>query len=345
MKEDIRQLSLNELKNWLKNNNEPAFRAKQIFHWIWKNALSDFDLMHNLPDKLKQNLKDNFTINDIKDISQLKSKDNTVKAAFALHDGKVVEGVLIPSKDRVTACISTQVGCKMGCSFCATGKMGFSRNLLSGEIFLQAFKLNQISSKIYDKNLSNIVVMGMGEPLDNYDNTTSALRMIMDNYGMNMSHRRITLSTVGLAPAIKKLADSGLNINISISLHTADEQKRSTLIPVNKKYSLSDLAKSLLYYYQKTKKRISYEYILFRDINDSKEDAELLSEFTKITPCKINLIEYNAVDGSNYKKANNKQTAIFMKTLENKNLIVKLRRSKGSDIDAACGQLANKYKF
>lgn len=342
MKKNLYSISEEELAYWLKSKGEAEFRKKQINHWLWKSPVCSVKFMKNLPKKLIDKLDNDFYISYPLFSHESKSSDATIKYLFSLEDGISTEGVLIPSKDRVTACISTQVGCKMGCDFCATGKMGFFRNLEMHEIYLQAYFLNKLSIKNYGKKLSNIVVMGMGEPLDNYENTHDALKLIMSKKGMEMSYRRITMSTVGIVPEIKKLADSGLNAELSVSLHAANNSLRNSIMPINKKYDLNSLAKSLQYFHEKTGKRISYEYILLKGINDSKEDAKALAEFTKITPCKINLIEYNPFDGVSYKKSGEKETLDFMKTLEKRNLIVKLRRSRGKDIDAACGQLANK---
>lgn len=342
MKKNIYSISENELKEYLKGISQASYRYKQLFHWMFQNPVDDFNKMKNLPSKLINHLTKDFEIYLPQIDYESKSKDKTIKYAFNLFDNKIIESVLIPSKERVTACISTQVGCKMGCSFCATGKMGFSRNLEKYEIYYQAWKLNELSQKHFGKKLSNIVVMGMGEPLDNFDNTLSALKLIMAKNGMGMSYRRLTLSTVGLTNEIKMLADSGMDINLSVSLHTANDRLRNKLLPVANKHNLKLLAESLQYFYQKTGKRISYEYVLLKGINDSIEDAKELAEFTKITPCKVNLIEYNSFSEADYKPADAKQTEKFMKVIENKNLIVKLRRSRGKDIDAACGQLANK---
>jgi 23S rRNA (adenine2503-C2)-methyltransferase len=341
---DIRSVSSEIIQDFLISKKEKAFRLKQISHWVWKQPVHDFTQMQNLSHDLRLLLSENFSLTKIEIKYQQISIDESIKIGFQLDDNRIVEGVLIPVKDRVTACISTQVGCRMGCKFCATGSLGFSRNLSVGEIYMQVFLLNKIANEHYKLNLSNIVVMGMGEPLDNYEATVLALRKIISEDGLFMSPRRITLSTCGIIPGIKRLAEEGLNIKLSVSLHAATDTLRNSLMPVNHKYPLTDLAESLREYYSKTKNRISYEYILFKDVNDRISEAKALAEFTKITPCKINLIEYNEVDGVSYKRSTEAKTQAFIKYLESKNLIVKLRRSRGSDVDAACGQLANKVK-
>lgn len=343
MMQELRNTSEAEIKTWLSKQQAPAFRYKQIESWLWQHAVDDITQMQNLPVLLREKLETDFYLDLIEAIKINASNDGSIKVAFSLTDDTYIEGVLIPSGKRITACISTQVGCRLGCKFCATGGMGFTRNLHIGEIYLQAWKLNELSKAHYDRHLSNIVLMGMGEPLDNFENTVSALRKIIDENGMGMSPRRLTLSTAGLAPNIKKLADSGLNIQLSVSLHAADNELRSKLMPINHKYDIHVLAESLQYYHQKTKKRISYEYILFNEINDSVLHAAQLAEFVKITPCKINLIEYNPVKGSGYEKSSEKNTQKFIRYLERKNIVVQLRNSRGDDVNAGCGQLANKF--
>ena len=254
------------------------------------------------------------------------------------------EGVLIPSADRVTACISTQVGCQMGCAFCATGKLGFKRNLTSGEIFHQIFSLNSMSSQIFGTNLSNIVIMGMGEPLMNYENTLYTINNICSDKSMGMSPQRITMSTCGIAPQIKRLADDCIKFNLSISLHSAIDDKRNKIMPINRKYNLLELSEAIKYFYKKTGSRITYEYLMLGDVNDSIDDARALTEFTKISPCKINIIEYNPHPGDIFKKTNNSALENFVRHIESCNIVVTIRKSKGLDIAAACGQLANMKK-
>ena len=342
MKTDIRSISLKDIEIFCRNNNMSSFRSKQINEWIWKKRAVSFNEMTSISQKSRIILDKHFIIKPVKINTLQKSIDGTVKYSFILYDNLMVEGVLIPSKNRITACISSQVGCSLTCAFCATGKLKMKRNLDYPEIYDQVYMLNEEAIKIFDKPISNIVYMGMGEPLLNYSNLISSIHLITSNDGLGMSPRRITVSTAGIAKMITKLADDNVSVNIAVSLHSAIDNKRNNLMPINEKINLLDLKNSINYYYQKTKKRITYEYILFENINDSIFDAKKLAEFAKISPCKINIIEYNNVEDTGFKKTNNKNTILFIKFLEERNLIVNLRRSKGGDIDAACGQLINK---
>ncbi len=344
LRNDLRNVSPDALKSWLISKNEKPFRDKQIMHWLWKQPVTDFDEMTNLSKPLRNALKAEFDLSQLNLITTQNSSDGTLKSGFRLFDNEFVEGVLIPSKERVTACISTQVGCRMGCKFCATAGLGFHRNLSAGEIYLQVYKLNKLAIEHYKRKLSNVVIMGMGEPLDNYEAVKTALNFLTGADGLEMSPRRITLSTAGVPNKIKQMADDGLKINLSLSLHTANDNLRSKIMPINNKYTLQVLAESLQYYHSKTNNRISYEYVLLKNVNDQEIHARELAEFTKITPCKINLIEYNPVSGLGFEKSTEESTQKFMKFLESRNLIVKLRRSRGADVDAACGQLANKFR-
>lgn len=341
-KENIRNLNNLELEEVFYSLNEKKFRASQVYQWLWSKGAETFDEMHNIPNALRERLEELFYIDTIKEVFKISGKDKTSKFLFQSCDKLNFEGVLIPSKDRVTACISTQIGCQLNCSFCATGKLGYKRNLTKGEIFNQVFSLNKSGNEIFNRNLSNIVIMGMGEPLLNYNNVLNAIEIICSDAGMAMSPQRITLSTAGIAPKIKQLADDNVKFNLSISLHSADNEKRNQIMPVNKKYDLNELKESIRYFYNKTNTRITYEYLMLKDVNDSRKDAEILTEFTKISPCKINLIEYNANEKDPYQGSDKETIENFIAFLENKNLVVNLRRSKGKDINAACGQLANK---
>ncbi len=343
IEKNIRDLSLEFIQEvLLQEMNEKKFRSKQIFEWLWKKGVLSFDEMRNIPKNLREKLKTYFILDSLAIKTIQKSIDGTRKIAFALEDGNLLESVLIPSASRVTGCISTQVGCALGCKFCATGKLKFKRNLTIGEIFLQVSELNKIASEAYKRTLSNIVVMGMGEPLLNYENTRKALSHITSAHGLGMSPSRITLSTAGIAKNIKKLADDDIKFNLAISLHSAMENKRTALMPINKSNSLDELAKAIRYFHQKTSKRITYEYLMLNGINDSLEDARALTEFCKISPCKINLIEYNDTEESEFKKSTEKRTKDFYNYIDGRNIVVKIRHSKGADIDGACGQLANK---
>ncbi len=340
---DIRSLTQAELKEMIVESGEKAFRAKQIYEWLWKKHARSFDEMTNLSKELRNWLNENFEFPVVEIEREQASKDRTIKMVFRLSDDALVEGVLIPSGDRVTACISSQVGCKFNCDFCATGEMGFGRNLNAAEIVDQVAIIKQRAKEEYDLELSNIVLMGMGEPLLNYDEVMKAIHKITSPEGMEMSPQRITLSTVGIPKMIKKLADDGAKIQLAVSLHSANDKTRSKMMPVNRRNDLSQLKEALIYYNEKTGNRISFEYLLMRDINDSLEDAKALAEYCKSFPVKVNLIEYNSTD-SKYRKSTPDATDAFITFLKGRNMVVNLRRSRGEDIDAACGQLAGKTR-
>ena len=341
---DIRNLTLAEISVFCTENNLPAFRAKQIWEWLWKKRAKSFEEITSLPKEVRKLLNAYFTINTINIHKEEKSKDGTIKYSFRLHDKLLVEGVLIPSKKRLTACVSSQVGCSLICDFCATGTLKLKRNVTSAEIYDQVFILNEESMLNFGRPLSNIVYMGMGEPLLNYKAVLDSIYFITNKQGLGISPKRITVSTAGISKMIRKLGDDQVNFNLAISLHSASNSKRDILMPLNKKIKLIELKEAVRYFYDKTGIRVTYEYILFKDFNDSLEDAQKLVEFTKSIPCKINLIEYNTVESLPYEKASNKVTEAFIKYLEDHKIIVNLRRSKGKDISAACGQLANKLK-
>jgi len=343
-KKDIRAFSLEELTTIVSSLGEKPFRAKQLYEWLWKKGVGDFEAMRTLPALLKQQLSEDYTICQLEERYAQKSEDGTYKLGFVLHDQALIEGVLIPAEDRTTACISTQVGCAMNCSFCATAQLGFNRNLSAGEIYDQVFRLNKLSEKHYKRKLSNIVVMGMGEPLLNYKAVMSAIDMICSNAGMGMSPSRITLSTVGIPKMIRQLADDKVKFNLALSLHAPTNEIRSKIIPANINHPLEHLVEAFNYFYSKTLSRITIEYLLLDGVNDSLEDAAELARFCKHFPVKINLIEYNKVEGIPYRPSHARNVEQFVQFLEKKNLIVHLRRSRGKDIDAACGQLANKKK-
>ena len=344
-KKDIRLLSLNELVLFCKENQLPVFRAKQIYEWLWKKNVKYFDDMSSISQKTRKMLNDIFWINHINIYSKNKSTDDTIKYGLRLHDEHLIEGVLIPSKKRITACISSQAGCSLSCNFCATGKLTLKRNLTTSEIYDQVYLLNEESKKHFEKPITNIVYMGMGEPLLNYNCLINSIDYITTAKGLNISPKRITVSTVGIAKLIKKLGDDMVKFNLAISLHSALDSKRSNLMPINNKINLNQLKEAVKYFYKKTKTRITYEYILLKNVNDSLYDAKKLLEFIKITPCKINLIEYNTVSDFDFKKSTNKKTDLFINFLGKHNVIVNLRKSKGKDINAACGQLANQNEL
>lgn len=338
MKNDIREITQKELTTFLKESGEKPFRAGQINEWLWKKGALSFDEMTNLSKELRHKLQSMFSFRKTVIHQEVKSKDKTTKFAFLLHDKKMVEGVLIPSRDRVTACISSQVGCPLGCRFCATGTMGFIRNLHYSEIFDQFMLMNAKAEEIFGQKINNIVYMGMGEPLLNYDNVLRSIRLLTDPDGLAMSASRITLSTVGITKEIRKLADDDFEAGLAVSLHSADEQVRKALMPIAASNSLADLREALQYYVEKKKERITFEYILFKGINDSLEDANKLAAYCRAFPVKINLIPYNNT-GNSFKNSTPDAIEAFRNFLENKNMIVNIRRSKGSDIAAACGQL------
>lgn len=343
-KKDIRTLSLDDLKLFCMERNLPAFRAKQVYKWLWGKRAVSFYEMSSLSKNIQNLFNNHFVLNTLKVHAIEKSSDKTIKYSIELHDKILIESVLIPTQKRLTACISSQAGCSLDCTFCATGMLKLKRNLTASEMYDQAFLLNQESLINFGKPISNIVFMGMGEPLLNYTELLRSINFITDKEGMGMSPKRITVSTVGIAKMIRKLADDNTRFNLAISLHAVNDQKRDLLMPINKKINLEELKNAIQYYYHKTNKRITYEYILFKNINDSIPEAKALTQFTKISPCKINIIEYNTISNTDYIRSNNSTTKHFIKYLKEKNIIVTLRKSKGQDINAACGQLINNLK-
>lgn len=343
-KKNIRTLELKELEAFILTNNEKKFRARQVYEWIWKKGVHSFDDMHNISANVREMLKSNFIIDALCISDQQKSNDGTIKCAFSTIDAYVTEGVLIPTSSRVTACISSQVGCSLACKFCATGRLKLMRNLSPGEIFDQVHQLTQLSHEHYGQALSNIVLMGMGEPLLNYKNVLAGIDRICSEDGLGISPKRITLSTAGIAKMIRQLGDDEVKFNLALSLHAANDKKRSEIMEINDTNNLEILADALKYYYAKTKNRVTFEYIIFKDFNDSIADARELAEFSKNVPVKINIIEYNPIDDGDFKQADPQKVEAFAAFLESLNMVVNVRRSRGKDIDAACGQLANKNK-
>ena len=343
-KQDIRLLAIEDLMLFFKKNNIASFRAKQVHEWLWKKRAVNFDEMTSLSVSVRHLLQEYFTINNVEIHKAEQSSDKTIKYSLKLHDNKLVEGVIIPSRKRLTACISSQAGCSLACTFCATGTLKLERNLNFTEIYDQVYILNEQAKLKFGKPLSNIVYMGMGEPLLNYENLIKSIDLITNERGLGMSPKRITVSTAGIAKMIKKLADDKVKFNLALSLHTADNEKRNNIMPINESIDLKKLKEAIKYFYDKTGTRVTYEYILFDGINDTLEDANQLVNFCKKAPCKVNLIEYNQVDGFPFKKSSNKKTNNFIEYLEERNVIVNLRKSKGKDINAACGQLVNKLK-
>lgn len=343
-KKDIRSFTLEQLKSTMEEMGEKAFRGKQIFEWLWQKDANTFEEMSNIPLPLREKLSVHYSIDHIQLQDQQISSDRTIKCAFQTFDGKIIEGVLIPTHSRMTACISSQVGCSLACEFCATGRLKLMRNLSAGEMVDQVAYLRNLAEEKYATPLTNIVYMGMGEPLLNYANMLRSTELICSPEGLGMSPKRITVSTAGIAKMIKKLGDDEVKFNLALSLHAANDVKRSRIMEINDSNNLEALSEALRYFHQKTQSRITFEYIIFKDFNDNLEDAQELAEFSKCVPCKINIIEYNPIDGGDFQQADKEKVDAFARYLENKNLIVNVRRSRGKDIDAACGQLANKNK-
>ncbi len=339
---DIRKLSPDELKAFFTAHGEPAFRAKQVHEWLWKKSATDFDRMTNLSVGLRDFLKEHFVINLLTVESKQVSSDQTIKSAFRLYDGNLIEGVLIPADDRMTACVSSQVGCSLTCKFCATGYLDRKRNLEASEIYDQVVQIKRQAEEHYQTPLTNIVYMGMGEPLLNYANVLASIERITAPDGLNMAPRRVTLSTAGIAKMIKKLGDDEVKFNLALSLHAANDQKRDQIMPINESNTLAALKEALQHFYRKTGTRVTYEYIVFHHFNDTLDDARELYNFTKHTPCKVNIIEYNPIAQADYRNATTDNLAQFAAFLEDKGVVVNVRRSRGKDIDAACGQLAGK---
>jgi 23S rRNA (adenine2503-C2)-methyltransferase len=342
MKKDIRKLGLTELKEYVLEAGLPAFRAKQIWEWIWIKSAHTFEEMSNLSLSMRAQLAKDFDILPISVQTDQKSNDGTIKLAFALHDKALVEGVLIPAENRMTACVSSQVGCSLSCKFCATGYMDRKRNLDPAEIYDQVVEIDKLARMHFDVPLSNIVFMGMGEPLLNYNNVLQGIERITASDGLNISPKRITVSTAGIAKMIIKLADDQVKFNLALSLHAANDVKRNQIMPINETNTLKVLKEALLYFYQKTGNQITFEYIVFNNFNDRLEDAEELWHFAKSIPSKINIIEYNPIAEAQYQNTTADKLDQFANFLKSKKLIVNVRRSRGKDIDAACGQLANK---
>lgn len=342
IKKDIRALSFSELEKVFSDTTFQPFRAKQIYHWIWNKSVKKFTEMQNIPKDLIAFLDKNFVINSIKIDRLQKSKDGTIKNAIELFDGNIVECVLIPSKNRITACVSSQVGCSLNCRFCATAKLKRMRNLNPDEIYDQVVLINKQANEFYNRPLSNIVFMGMGEPLMNYTNVLKSIDKITSKSGLGMSSKRIVLSTSGVPKMIKKMADDKVKFKLAVSLHSAINETRNSIMPFNEKMDLKKLLDSLVYWYDKTKSIITYEYVIWKGINDSEKDIEALINFCKKAPCKVNLIQYNSIDDSNFVQASESVISEYVSRLEKNKISVTIRKSRGQDIDAACGQLANK---
>jgi 23S rRNA (adenine2503-C2)-methyltransferase len=341
-KKDIRALTKEQLRNFFVEQGDKAFRGNQVYEWLWQKSAHDFDAMTNISKETRKMLEDNFVINHIRVDQMQRSSDGTIKNAVRLHDGLVVESVLIPTETRTTACVSSQVGCSLDCRFCATARLKRMRNLNPDEIYDQVVAIDNESRLYFDRPLSNIVFMGMGEPLMNYNNVLKAIDKITSPEGLGMSPKRIVVSTSGVPKIIKKMADEEVKFGLAVSLHSAIDEVRTSIMPFNATFPLKDLRESLEYWYSKTKNRITYEYVVWKGINDTQEAADALVKFCKFAPSKVNLIEYNPIDDGEFQQASNQAVEMYQNTLERNGITVTIRRSRGKDIDAACGQLANK---
>lgn len=340
---NIRQLSLQELEQFFEAIGEKKFRTKQVWEWLWQKHAHSFADMTNLSKELRQKLGENFALPALTIDATQYSADGTIKSRFKTHEGHLCEGVLIPTEDRFTACVSSQIGCSLSCKFCATGYIDRKRNLDFDEIYDEVVLINQQCERVYGKKLTNIVFMGMGEPLLNYKNVLKAIERITSADGLAMSPRRITVSTAGVAKQIKQLGDDKVKFKLALSLHAANDQKRHDIMPINDTNNIKSLVDALNYFYKQTKNEITFEYILFKDFNDSLKDAdELIKLYRQVPVDLINLIEYNPIDAAKFEKPDEKKVEAFMAYLGKNKVNARLRRSRGKDIDAACGQLANK---
>ncbi len=346
---DLKTMDRAALRKFVAEHGAPRYRGDQLFNWIYGKGVSDFDRMSSLPKRMRRGLHRDATVEDIEIVDQQQAADQTVKALFELPSGREAETVLIPDIDergearRLTVCVSSQVGCAMGCEFCATGLMGFRENLTPGAIFDQVWHMNEVAEERFGRPVTNVVFMGMGEPLLNYDAVLQSIDILTDEDSLNLSAQKITVSTVGLARRIKDLADDQLRSNLAVSLHAPDNETRSSIMPVNEaeKTSLPALKEAIQYYSQKTGRPITYEYCLFRGVNDSEEDARNLAEVARWAPSKVNLLMYNPVTGLNFERTSEEQLDRFVQVLVEEGVTVTVRQSRGQDIDAACGQLAN----
>ena len=341
-KKDIRSLTKEQLREFFVAQGDKAFRGNQVYEWLWQKAAHSFEVMTNISKETRELLETNFVINHIKVDQMQRSSDGTIKNAVRLHDDLVVESVLIPTSTRTTACVSSQVGCSLDCKFCATARLKRMRNLNPDEIYDQVVVIDNESRLYFDRPLTNIVFMGMGEPLMNYNNVLKAIEKITSPEGLGMSPKRITVSTSGVPKMIRKMADEKVKFNLAVSLHSAIDAVRTSIMPFNATFPLSDLRDALQYWYAKTKSRITYEYVVWQGINDTEKDVRALIDFCRFAPSKVNLIEYNPIDDGDFEQADQKVIDMYVNRLESNGITVTVRRSRGKDIDAACGQLANK---
>ncbi|NRB83643.1 MAG: 23S rRNA (adenine(2503)-C(2))-methyltransferase RlmN, partial [Winogradskyella sp.] len=339
-KKDIRALTKDQLRDFFVKRGDKAFRGNQVYEWLWQKSAHSFEDMTNISKATRQMLMDNFVINHIKVDQMQRSSDGTIKNAVRLHDDLIVESVLIPTPSRTTACVSSQVGCSLDCKFCATARLKRMRNLNPDEIYDQVVAIDNESRLYHGRPLSNIVFMGMGEPLMNYNNVLKAIDKITSPEGLGMSPKRIVVSTSGVPKMIKKMADDEVKFKLAVSLHSAIDEVRTSIMPFNATFPLNDLREALQYWYSKTKNRITYEYVVWDGINDQRKDVDALVEFCKFAPSKVNLIEYNPIDDGEFQQASSNAFGRYVSVLEANNITVTVRRSRGKDIDAACGQLA-----
>lgn len=341
-KKNLRSLSEQEIIEFFDAIGQPSYRAKQVDQWLWQKQVKSFSKMTNLPVETRVALNDAFVINQLEIAEEQVSEDGTVKCAIKLHDGNVVEAVLIPAGDRMTACISSQVGCSLNCAFCATGKLKRMRNLEPDEIFDQVVAIKAMAKKYFNQPLTNIVFMGMGEPLLNYRHVMTSIDRITNDIGLGMASRRITVSTAGIDKMIRKLAEDKVKFRLALSLHAANDEKRSQIMPINDQNKLDSLVEAISLFHENTRNRITFEYIIFKDFNDSLKDAQELVNFCRKVPGRVNIIEYNPIGDEKFHQADPDKVDLFAAHLEKNGVVINIRRSRGKDIDAACGQLANK---
>jgi 23S rRNA (adenine2503-C2)-methyltransferase len=344
--QNIRHLSYADVEAYFLSINEKKFRAKQVWEWLWKKHAASFDDMSNISKELRDKLAAEFAFTSLKVDATQYSGDGTVKSRFLTHDGHRIEGVLIPTEERKTACVSSQIGCSLSCKFCATGYMDRKRNLTYDEIYDEVQLINEQSERIHNQKLTNIVFMGMGEPLMNYNNLLKAVERITALDGLFMSPKRITVSTAGVAKQIKMLGDDKARFKLALSLHAASDVKRNEIMPINESNNIKALVDALNYFYAQTGNEITFEYILFKNFNDSQKDADdLIKIYRQVPTHLVNIIEYNPIDNVRFTKPDEEATSNFLIYLAKHKVNAHLRRSRGKDIDAACGQLANKDRM
>lgn len=344
-KQNLRSLSTEQIQDYFLSMDQPKFRAAQAEQWLWQKQAKSFADMTNLPQDVRTQLEEDFVIHELTIAEEQVSGDGTVKCAIKLHDGMVVEAVLIPSGERMTACISSQVGCSLSCKFCATGRLKRMRNLEPDEIFDQVVAIKEMAQKYFNKPLTNIVYMGMGEPLLNYKNVLTSIYRITNDIGLGMASKRITVSTAGIDKMIHRLAEDKVKFRLALSLHAVNDTKRSEIMPINEQNSLDSLAEALDHFHNETRNRVTFEYIIFKNFNDTIEDAKELVAYCKRVPARVNIIEYNPIDDGRFQQADPDKVDAFAAYLEKHGVVVNIRRSRGKDIDAACGQLANKNEI